>query len=813
MRKGQLDMRTKLRDMRTKLRGKISLLFVVCAVFVAIPAVAALADVVQTNDVVAGNNATKAPGGTGTASVYLDTTDPADTVNGCNATGSTPATITLTSSSSNLTFPNGSSKPIVGCGTANTVSIDYKVSSSTPDGQVITVTGNATGGKSGADYTADTFTVTVKSPDSTPPVISKVVTGTLNNGWYTSNVGVDWTVSDSPSAISSQSGCTDFSVTSDQQATTYTCSAASAGGTSSDSVTIKRDATQPTNVQFVGGPNASGSYTFGNVPNEPTCTADDATSTIDTCVVSGYSNAVGTHTLTATATDKAGNKTTATRTYTVNKADPTITWNAPAAIDYGTALNATQLNATANVDGTFAYTPETGSVLNAGTHTLSVQFTPNDTTSYNSASKSVSLTVNKVDATINVNGYTGVYDGNAHGATGTATGVNNENLSNLLHLGASFTNAPGGTANWSFSGNTNYNSDSGTAAIVINKADTTTTVSCDAGPFTYTGSAQTPCSASVSGPGSLNQAVTPVTYTDNTNAGTATASATYAGTANYNGSSDSENFTIGKADTTTKVTCPTSVTYTGSAHTPCSASVSGAGGLNQSLTVNYTNNTNAGTATASASYAGTTNYGASSDSTTFTIDKATAQVTLSGLGPYFYDGTPKAATATTSNPAGLNVSITYNGSTTAPTNVGSYNVVATVDNPNYQGQATGTLVIKPWTLNGFYQPIDMGDVLNTVKNGSTVPVKFELFSGTTELTSTSAVSSISAKQVNCAAFNGDPVDEIEYLAPTGGTSLRYDATAGQFIYNWATPKKANTCYSLTMTATDGSTLTAYFKLR
>ncbi len=107
----------------------------------------------------------------------------------------------------------------------------------------------------------------------------------------------------------------------------------------------------------------------------------------------------------------------------------------------------------------------------------------------------------------------------------------------------------------------------------------------------------------------------------------------------------------------------------------------------------------------------------------------------------------------------------------------------------------------------------MGGVLNTVKNGSTVPVKFELFSGTTELTSTSAVSSISAKQVNCAAFNGDPMDEIEYLAPTGGTSLRYDATAGQFIYNWTTPKKPNTCYNLTMTAAVGSKLTAYFKLR
>src|SRR5215204_1723962 len=82
--------------------------------------------------------------------------------------------------------------------------------------------------------------------DTTPPVITKVVTGTLgNNGWYTSNVGVDWSVSDAESAISSQSGCGDLSVTSDQQETTYTCTATSAGGTSTESVTIKRDATPP----------------------------------------------------------------------------------------------------------------------------------------------------------------------------------------------------------------------------------------------------------------------------------------------------------------------------------------------------------------------------------------------------------------------------------------------------------------------------------------------------------------------------------------------------------------------------------------
>ena len=163
------------------------------------------------------------------------------------------------------------------------------------------------------------------------------------------------------------------------------------------------------------------------------------------------------------------------------------------------------------------------------------------------------------------------------------------------------------------------------------------------------------------------------------------------------------------------------------------------------------------------------------------------------------------ATATFNDASvGTGKTVTGTGFTLTGADAGNYSLPASL---------TTTASITPWNLNGFYQPIDMGETVNTVKNGSTVPVKFELFSGTTELTSTSAVSSISVRAVSCALFNGDPTDEIEYLAPTGGTSLRYDSTGGQFIYNWATPKKPNTCYNLTMTAADGSPLTAYFKLR
>ena len=94
-----------------------------------------------------------------------------------------------------------------------------------------------------------------------------------------------------------------------------------------------------------------------------------------------------------------------TSTLSVMKATPTITWANPADITYGTAISATQLNATATwtvggvngpVAGSFTYTPAAGTVLNAGAgQTLSVTFTPTDTTDYNTASDSVTINVDK----------------------------------------------------------------------------------------------------------------------------------------------------------------------------------------------------------------------------------------------------------------------------------------------------------------------------------------------------------------------------------------------------------------------------------
>ena len=80
-------------------------------------------------------------------------------------------------------------------------------------------------------------------------------------------------------------------------------------------------------------------------------------------------------------------------TLTITQATPAISWAAPAAIAYGTALSATQLDASSTVSGTFAYSPASGAVLTPGAHTLSVTLTPADSADYTGASTSVTLEV------------------------------------------------------------------------------------------------------------------------------------------------------------------------------------------------------------------------------------------------------------------------------------------------------------------------------------------------------------------------------------------------------------------------------------
>jgi hypothetical protein len=92
---------------------------------------------------------------------------------------------------------------------------------------------------------------------------------------------------------------------------------------------------------------------------------------------------------------------TTTAMINVQKATPAVTWTNPADITYGTALSATQLDATASVPGTLVYTPAAGTVLNAGPgQVLSVTLTPTDAVDFSPVTTTAAINVRKATPTV-----------------------------------------------------------------------------------------------------------------------------------------------------------------------------------------------------------------------------------------------------------------------------------------------------------------------------------------------------------------------------------------------------------------------------
>jgi hypothetical protein len=158
-------------------------------------------------------------------------------------------------------------------------------------------------------------------------------------------------------------------------------------------------------------------------------------------------------------------------------------------------------------------------------------------------------------------------------------------------------------------------------------------------------------------------------------------------------------------------------------------------------------------------------------------------------------------------PAGGHATLTNDGSVVVASDSSSLTpvtvTVAGVTQPVIAGSTTG---LRATT---FLQPIDGGGVWNTVKGNATVPVKFRVFYGTTEIIDPAVVRPITVTQVACPT---DAVyDAIEELSTTSTTEIRY--SDGSFIANWKVPKVKNTCQRLTVTTTAGTSLSALFKLR
>lgn len=165
--------------------------------------------------------------------------------------------------------------------------------------------------------------------DTTPPSVTPSVTGTVgSNGWFTSNVGVTWTIVDAESSTTS-TGCDAQTVTADTAGMTFTCTATSEGGSTTEQVTVKRDATAPT---LVGSrlplANANG-WNNTNVAVSFSC--GDALSGVASCVGNSTQAAEGSgQSVQGVATDLAGNTASTYVTgINIDKTTPAVALTSP----------------------------------------------------------------------------------------------------------------------------------------------------------------------------------------------------------------------------------------------------------------------------------------------------------------------------------------------------------------------------------------------------------------------------------------------------------------------------------------------------
>jgi hypothetical protein len=518
-----------------------------------------------------------------------------------------------------------------------------------------------------AQPTASPSTVTLGSSSTLSIGVSGTVPVTVQ--WYTGTtlVGTGTSIVVSPPGTSGSTGY-------------YAIVSNSCGSVQSSTVTIT--VRQPATITWA----TPAAITYGaSLGATQLCATANTAGTFTYSPATGTVLAAGTRTLSLTFSPADTNQylvTTATQSIVVNKANPGGSWPTPAPITYGTPLSATQLNGTSNIPGTTVYDPPAGTILTAGTHTLTATFTPNDTANYNTVSGTVSLTVLKAATTVTWSAPSNITYGTALGAT---------QLNASASVAGTFTYSPAAgtvlsagtqtlTATFTPTDTANYNAASGTVSITVVKATPTITWSTPSS-ITYgtaLGATQLNASASVAGTFTyLPAAGTVLTVGTQT----LTTSFTPTDTANYNTASGTVSLTVVKATPTIMWSTPSSITY---------GTAIGATQLNASATVagTFTYSPAAGTvpgggdSTLSVSFSPTdsANYNATSATVTQHVNRAAQTITWATPAT-ITNATPLSATqlnATVSvvgpAPAGA---ITYDVSSGTVLSAGDHTITAT----------------------------------------------------------------------------------------------------------------------------------------
>jgi hypothetical protein len=461
----------------------------------------------------------------------------------------------------------------------------------------------------------------------------------------------------------------------------------------------------------------SGSATI-DIPAGSLATGTDklvVTYTPDATSSSTYNSATGSNSVTVTVSTKT---------------TPTITWATPAAIIYGTALSTTQLNASSTVAGSFSYSPAAGTVLGAGTQSLTVTFTPNDTTDYTTATASVALTVTPAAPTIS-------WAKPASITYGTALSTAQLNASSLVAGSFSYSPAAGTvlgagpqTLSVTFTPNDTTDYTTATASMTLIVAQATPAItwakpasitygtalstaqlnasSLVAGSFSYS-----PAAGTVLGAGSQTLTVT-FTPTDTTDYTTATASVA---------------LTVNKVTPTVTVTpSPSSIT-TAQALTVTVALSGGSGGSTPTGSVTLTSGSYSSASTTLNSGGASINIPAGS------LVTGADTLTVSYTGDANFNSGAGSASIPVTTPVSPSFTVTGTAVTVARgANTGNASSITLTPSGGFTGNVALTAAITSSPAGAQYPP--------TLSFGSTSPVNIAGAAGAATLTiSTTAATS------------------------------------------------------------------------
>lgn len=605
-------------------------------------------------------------------------------IDGINCASPTPQTTSVANSTATLTAPTADG------------SYTYQLRYTASDNDV-----NHTGNNA---KVAVTLNVATPQPtDPTPPVITRTITGTAGtNGWYRSNVSVVWSVSDPDSQVTSTTGCGVQAFSSNAAAETASCSATSAGGTSSQSVALKidKDAPTVTGTLSTTGKNAAGWY------------RDDVAVNWSYSDV-GPSGLVGSYPATTTVSGEGR-----ARTSTVSNVTDAA-GNVASGTSAGVNIDRNGPQVSSEASSVIAYTDGAGVkwYKDSAAFTWSATDPALADTTLGSGVKDGSLTpVSKTFGEGFGQASTASASDNADNpGSGSISGVNVD--ASAPAVSAAITSTPAYTP----SPDTKWFKDS--VSIAVEASDPNVGEN-QAGSGLKTDPSTTTAAPVVR-----------------------TASGSFSATAEDNvghtTTSNTVNFLVDSAAPSVTPSCPTAPVIKG--------------------------------ASGSASWTASDETGGSGLATTST---GTIALDTSSVG-----------TKTATVPAG-----------TARDNVGHGSAAASC---SYS-------VIYDWT--GFFQPIDNLDatgayVLNSVKAGSAIPAKFKL--GGDQGLGVLAAGYPMIGDVTCTANTTDAIEELSTATTSG---LKYDATAGQYIYNWKTDSTlAGKCKQLILKLDDGTTHRANFK--